>query len=715
MHQFLEYTVSGLATSAIYAIAASGLVLTYTTTGIFNFAQGAIGMVAAFTYWQMRFGWGWPAPVAIIICLLILGPLFGAALDLGIMRRLEGAPEATRLVVTISLLVALLGLALWIWSPQVGRAETAFLPGDVVSVAGVRVSAQEIICLVIAAVLAVGLRLFLFRTRTGIAMRAAVDDRPLARLTGARPNRGSLLAWAIGVSLAALSGILIAPTLSLSAVPLTLLIVNAYAAAIFGRLRSLPMTFLGALILGLAGEYLPDYLQSSSGNQYLQGLYVSIPVVLLFIVLLVMPHPHLRGHVTARGREIIPRPTWRGAGTFFVAIVAGSAMIGSILSRPDLEASVGLFGLAIVALSLVPLAGFAGQISLCQLTLAGIGAMMMGHFGVGGSPWGLVAAVVVPGAIGALVALPALRLTGLYLALATAAFAVIMDQWIFVLPPFTLFGHTFNVFNNDSLTVSFPKIFGLQPVSTYGDFVFMAVAFALCAMVVVVIRRSNFGSRLLAAKDSPAAVVTLGLNLTRTKVAVFAIAAAMAGLGGALYAGSAQVVSASQFSFFVGLPLLLVLVVAGVGTLGGALFAGIFVGSPIFGNLFHSFTELPTVLAGLAGIGMGRDPNGFLIRTRHEWEVVGSSPWGVLGVGGVLVGLWLLRIGGVIASWPYAVLSLAVLLGTPPLVSLWLRRHRPADVTAGHAEGHGAGPAAGQPVARGRVPVVSEGGFDGPA
>jgi len=117
---------------------------------------------------------------------------------------------------------------------QIGRSDQAFFQGSVIDVLGVRVSAQEVICMAVAVALAIGLRLFLYRSRVGIAMRASVDNRSLARLNGARPDRGSMMAWAIGVALAALSGILIAPTLSLSALPLTLLIVNAYAAAIFG-------------------------------------------------------------------------------------------------------------------------------------------------------------------------------------------------------------------------------------------------------------------------------------------------------------------------------------------------------------------------------------------------------------------------------------------------------------------------------------------------
>ena len=117
MQEFINFGFSGLTTAAIYAIAATGLVLTYTTTGVFNFSHGAMGMFAAFTYWEMRFGWHWPAPVALVICLFVLAPLFGAVLELGIMRRLEGTSDVTKLVVTISLLLGLFGQANW-WLPR---------------------------------------------------------------------------------------------------------------------------------------------------------------------------------------------------------------------------------------------------------------------------------------------------------------------------------------------------------------------------------------------------------------------------------------------------------------------------------------------------------------------------------------------------------------------------------------------------------------------
>jgi branched-chain amino acid transport system permease protein len=676
LHAFLSYTFSGLTSAAIYGVAAAGLVLTYTTTGTFNFAHGATGMLAAFTYWQLRFGWNLPAPVALVVCLLVLAPLFGLFQEVVIMRRLRGVEEYTRLVVTVGMLVGVLGAALWIWDPNAAHPIRTFFDGRVVTVLGVRMTYHKIASLFIAVGVALGLRLFLYRTRIGVAMRASVDDRSLAMLNGARPDRASLLAWAIGASLAALSGVLISPTLQLSAVPLTLLIVNAYAAAMIGRLRSLPWTFVGALILGLADAYSRGYISTNltSGKQYFEGFYDSIPVIILFVVLLILPNPRLRGHGTARSREIVPTPRWRGALLFAGVVVAGSAMLVQVIGRSDLETISKVWGIAIIGLSLIPLIGYAGQVSLCQLSFAGIGAIVVDHLGRGGSPLALVWAALITGAVGAIVALPALRLSGIYLALSTGAFAVAMDRWVFSLPKFTVFGHDINLLEGGSLTIHRVRFLGLSFDGQKAYFVLLSAAFVVLALGVVAIRRSSFGYRLLAMKDSPAACATLGLNLTRTKLAVFTISAAMAGVGGALYGGALRVADAQVFSFFSGLPILLIMVVAGIATVGGAMACGIILGTPILANLFPGLPQLQLVLSGLAGIGMAKNPNGFVLDLHRRWDELQSQPVLAAGVALSLVGVWVMRIGHLFGNWPYAVITMAILAVGPQLATLNLGR-----------------------------------------
>ena len=202
VNALLTATVFALFIGASLALSAAGLVVTYTTTGIFNFAQGAIAMLGAFLYWQLRFDWSVPAPLAIVLVVFVAAPLFGAGLDRALMRRIVDSPLVVQIVVTISLLFALLAVANFFWDFDVDPQFPAFFASSHgFSIFAVNVSWHYAITIAAGAALAVFLRLFLYRTRTGITMRAVVDDRPLAALTGARPGRASMLAWALSCSI----------------------------------------------------------------------------------------------------------------------------------------------------------------------------------------------------------------------------------------------------------------------------------------------------------------------------------------------------------------------------------------------------------------------------------------------------------------------------------------------------------------------------------
>ena len=674
MSNFLAYTVVGLCTAGIFAIAASGLVLTYTTTGVFNFGHGAISMLGAFTYWQLHIEWGLPEVVAVAIVLLVIAPLFGALLDVGIMRRLVGTTDATQLVVTISVLAAAVGVAQWIWSPDESHSLNHFWEGNTVAIGSVRVTWHAVFALALALVVALGLRLLLFRTRSGMTMRATVDDRKLTMLNGARPGQSSMLAWAIGCSLAALAGILAAPDQGLSHTVLTLLIVNAYAAAVIGRLHSLPLTFLGAVILGLADSYGTGYIDLR--NPYLGGFRAAIPVIILFIVLVLMPRSRLRGHSAARSRESFPPPTYRGALVACGCVILATAIVATMVTEPDALTLSRVFAIGIIALSLVPLVGYAGQISLCQMSFAGIGAVAMAHLGHGGSPVGLVWAALLAAAVGAVVALPALRLSGIYLALATAAFAVVLDRWLFVLPNFNIGPIDIKLFEFGSVPVGRLHVPFVNPSSEKAELVVLAVAFCACALVVVAIRRSGLGERLLAMKDSPAACATLGLNLTTTKLLVFSMSAAMAGVGGAIYGGTAGTVTADRFSFFESLPVLLLAVVGGIGSIGGAMFAGLVLyGIPLAAASLAWFANPGRVLPGTMGIGLGSNPNGVVPDLATRFESLRRSRIVQVGLGIVLVGLVVLEKLEVLDNWPFAILCVFAIFAAPAIADLlaWKR------------------------------------------
>ncbi|MBI2168042.1 MAG: ABC transporter permease [Actinobacteria bacterium] len=600
MDQLLPFTIAGLVTGSIYAVTASGLVVTYTTSGIFNFAHGAIGMFAAFTYWELRVNRHLPAPVALFLVLFVIAPLMGALIERVLMRHLDRAQVVTSLVVTIGLTVMLIGLAQGVWKPE-ARAMPQFFGDGGFRVAGTFVSWHQTITVILAGGVAAILWYLLTKTRLGVAMRAVVDDRNLASLTGAQPHRISMLSWAIGSSLAALGGILIAPVLQLETIILTFLVINAYAAAMVGRLRSLPLTFVGAFALGLTEAYMIGYVDLKG---FWQGLRPSLPTLLLFVILLAMPEERLRANLGRAAGGKAPRvPSLRESLIGVGVLVAAAGLVSFVLGAGDIQRVSQGLAIGVIMLSLVVLTGYGGQVSLAQLTFAGFGAFAMAEWGGGGSIFGLVLAAAIAAPIGALVALPALRLQGLYLALATMAFAVMAREMIFVDKRF--FGF------NSSLPVG---RLDLGPISFDGEVAYMlllAVVFGLVGVFVLWIRRGPFGRVLSAMGDSPAACATLGLDLTRTKLAVFAISAAMAGLGGALLGGVKSVAGPTDFEVLQNLPILLLAVVGGITTVSGALIGGLSLAVlPVLQERVPDLAGIVFLLTGAAAVSLGRNPNG---------------------------------------------------------------------------------------------------------
>lgn len=568
--EFVRTTIFGLVLASTYFIAASGLVLTYQTTGVFNLAHGAIGMASAFVYWQLSVGWGWPVWLSLIVTVVIAAPLLGLVFEWG-FRQLADASLATTLVITVAALAVILALVGHVWSDALGSSLPFFFQGNSVTVHDVVITYHDIITLIVSLLVALGIRLLLHQSRIGVAMRGVVENRDLAALNGVSTTRVSQLAWGAGCGLAAVAGVLIAPSLGLSVTGLTLLVISAYAAAMVGRLRSLPLTYLGSVILGLAVAYTtfygPKFFEGDHWPVELTRLPETIPVIMLFVVLLILPRERLVGW-NARVGKTLRIPTLGQSLVGSAVLVAISIVIAFWMPNPNQDILYWgeplAFGL--IVLSMVPLTGWGGQVSLCQISFAGLGAWAMAEWASTGSPLGLLAAVALVAAVGAVVALPSLRLQGLYLTLSTLALAVMAEK--------LFFPQSFAFINNTAI----PRVdIGFLDLSDSRHYlVFLAFAYALVASVLLAIRRGPFGRRLAAMRDSPAACATLGLNLTRTKLQVFALSAGIAGLGGALWGGLHLSVSSDQFTMLAGLPILLFAVIGGISTVSGALVGGIF-------------------------------------------------------------------------------------------------------------------------------------------
>ncbi|MFL5336141.1 MAG: ABC transporter permease subunit, partial [Geminicoccaceae bacterium] len=280
----LTVIVIGVVYGCIYALAACGLVVTYQTSGIFNFAHGAIGMFAAWAYWQLAVSWNWPKPLAVVLVLLVLAPVLGLFIERVLIRPLYGAAVDITVVVTLGLLLSLVGIAFLIWKQGRVYRKPTFFPGTTVNVFGFVMNGNQISVIVVAIAIAIGLRLFFNRTRIGIAMRGVVDNPDLVAMAGGTPARIQQLSWAMGTSLAALAGILLAANEDLTIFQLTLLVTLGYAAAMLGQLRSLPLTVVGGLMLGILGSFSARYLNYS----WFQGAKLILPMIMLFVVLIAL-------------------------------------------------------------------------------------------------------------------------------------------------------------------------------------------------------------------------------------------------------------------------------------------------------------------------------------------------------------------------------------------------------------------------------------------
>ncbi|TWG95119.1 branched-chain amino acid transport system permease protein [Nocardioides sp. J9] len=596
MGSLFAFTLLGLFTGAAYAIVASGLVLTYATTRVFNIAHGAFGMVLAFTFWDFTQRQGLPTLLSLFLVLGVVAPAIGWFIQRFVTRGLGEGPVSVALVVTVGLLVGLIGVAQYIWPPEPRvllpfYAETGWKLGDTY------ITAHQVVTIICSIVVAGGLYVLLNRTRTGTAMRASVDNPELLRLFGGKPDTVAAIAWAIGMSLAALGGILLTPAVGLDYYALTLLVINAYAAAMLGRLKSLPLTFAGAMGLGILEAWAVAYLPTDG---FWSTIRPVIPALFLFAVVVAMPQTQLRiGQV--KGIVAAPVPNLRkslGSG----AVLLGFAfLLIAVVSRAD----VLLIGIAatyaMVMLSLVLLTGYGGHVSLAQFTFAGVGALAYAKLDQPNLV-GLALSALVAAGVGALVALPVLRLTGLYLALSTMAFAVLMDKMIFQAD------YAFKF--NGTLATERLSILGVQIGSDTSYVWFMVLAFVVMGLFLLWLRRGPLGRILIASRDSPSGCGTLGLDLRWFRVGLFSLSAGMAGVAGALFAGLRGTVGAADFLYFQSLLVLLLAVVFGVTSVTGALLGGT---ALMLLPVWQSSPELAGLLFAVLGFGavlLGRDPNG---------------------------------------------------------------------------------------------------------
>jgi branched-subunit amino acid ABC-type transport system permease component/ABC-type branched-subunit amino acid transport system ATPase component len=643
--KFLNLVASGLVTGAIYSIMASGLVLTYTTSGIFNFAHGAIAFTTAYLYYQLNTGLGIPIVPAVVISVFIFAPLLGLLLDRILLRRLAKAPVYARIVGTIGLLVALPALVQWIvqtvgievlgWDLPGSEAvvQGAPVPGIGPTPAvvyhplnGVTFDSDRLAVFVVAAIAAVVLWLIIRHSRVGLEMRAVVDRDTLAGLRGVNPARTSAIAWILTMMLAGFGGILIAPLFSLQDTFYAVIVLGSLAAVVLGGLRSIPIAFAGGLALGVVqnlvagyrGDVLPPWINAINGLQF------SVPYVLVIILLFVFGRDRSRraGSVAEDTPSPDHReglPTWRRVLPWAIFVVALIAYSQQWINVPWLQADTfdqsviaQSLVMGIIFLSFVVVTGLGGMVSLAQWTFMTAGGFaagwaltwdlgfdlpMVASHGSINFLWAAIIGTIVAAALGAFIAMLATRLGGVMLALGTLAAAFIFASIVFEVD--TIRNYSDIGWSIRSPTLDIPVVNWVNDLVVQGDqpkldfaqlpeqiLLFLAV-FGIVTALIHALWRSASGRAMLAARSSEVAAQSAGIRVNRTKIMIFALAAGIAGFGGVMlgtFQFSIGGTNPSYLGVYVGLFWLAVAVLFGIRRPGGALLAGFAVaaGTPIF-------------------------------------------------------------------------------------------------------------------------------------
>jgi branched-chain amino acid transport system permease protein len=588
MEHFLGFALPGIPYGCTYAIVAVGLVLTYQATGVFNFAFGAQAFAAAFVFTILTQNEHWGGFPAFVVSVVVMSPLIGLAFDRLIFRHVPNSNTTAKLVCSITLLVGIPSILPVIFGNQ-NLDDTAtifpFFNPNVVyfTFAGTPVNGIYLATITVTVVVLVALTVLLRYTNLGLQMRGAVESRRLVQLDGVNSGGVVAVAWAISSFMAGLAGVLLAPIYgTFQSDTYATLTVAAIAAAAWGLLRSIPIATGVAVLIGVVSTTLQGYLPT--GSLLFSAVLPSLPFFVLVGALLFLPGMRALDSSKDPLATIDPPPPPTAASSRAPRMdrlirrawwVVLAAFVASMLTWiPSSWTGVFNQGLAYstIFLSITLMTGMAGQLSLAQATLAGVGAftstLLAIHLGLNMLLGGLVGAGLAA-IVAVILALLSVRLRGLGLALMTLAAALLFDNTVFNAVSITGGGQGIALQAKWLGTSAFFNFDG------HALFLLCLGVLSVSVAVVLLVRRGTVGRNLAAMRGSEMAASGLGINLTWQRVTVFALAGAMAGLGGVLFTIQAQVGNSADWSYAFSLIFVVLVITTGVATVEGAIQAGI--------------------------------------------------------------------------------------------------------------------------------------------
>ena len=730
MGTFVLFLILGLGSGSVYAALGTGLVVTFRSSGVVNLATATTALYVAYTYSYLRqgqlvdpvpgldptpsIGTGplgfWPA----LVISLAVAAVLGALLYVLVFRPLRAAPAAAKAVASVGVMLVLQALL----ATRIGSSPMVaapIFPDHVFSILGSRVPGDRLWFTAVIILIAIALTLWFRFTRFGLDTRAAAESEKGAFVTGLSPQRIALVNWALSTVIAGVGGVLIAPIVPLTPDAYTLFIVAALAAALVGNFTKIAVTVAAGLAIGMLQSE-ATYLQGKSWAPE-SGLTDLVPLVIIlgFLVVRGQELPS-RGAIIQQTLGQAPRP--RSYLLPGVVLAVSGFVLLLITQHQWRGAIITTMVMGIIALSQVVVTGYSGQISFAQLTIAGVSAFSLTRIQYQlhvPFPFAPLLAAVFAMIVGTVVGLPALRIRGLPVAVVTLALAAaLQDLW----------------FNNPQFNGGFggapikdASIFGLDlgvgsghayPQLSFG--VLCLIVLLLAAGGVALLRRSRLGAAMLAVRANERAAAASGISVSMIKLAAFAIAGFLAGLGGSMLAYQQTTADASSYTAIGGLAFFATAYLAGVTSVAGGINAGIIAAGGIAYTLINNGVPLwiYVLLLGLPLVGVVRLTLPNLVRPALAVVALASAAAAILHHGGIQLGQYYTAISGTL-------LVLSVILNPEGLVGAMHRqiaamrekiraRHAPArtlapaglaSAPAAHMAGAASGSTAGTTADRG--------------
>jgi ABC-type branched-subunit amino acid transport system ATPase component/ABC-type branched-subunit amino acid transport system permease subunit len=554
--QILQFGFIGLSSGAALAIVALGVVVIYRGSGVLNLAQGAIGTVGAYVFWELQ-QLGWPVWADLVLGILA-GALISTLVYAGIIRFMAAATDVSRMIATLGVLLVLQGVAAEHFGADQITVPPFIFTGSV-ELFGAVVTQTALFTLVLAVLGAIACAAAFRWTRLGRSATALRENGLAAQAIGISPHPTGIATWSLGGGLGALAAIMLLPVTGLSPSGVTTVLIPALAAALLARFQSTGVAVAAGLAIGVVEGIL-------LGWQVNGGLVASVPFLVIAAALIVS------------GKRLPPRSAVNpvrlprlGTGRVNPVVMLGLAAAGVILSlvlSPTWDQAIIASAIAgILAVSVVIVTGYAGQLSLAPFALAGMGSLITAQ---AVSNWhvpslvAIVAGVAAATIIGVIVGAPAVRVRGMQLAIVTLGLSLVIENAVL----------NEGTFTGGVIGLPIPdfQVFGLDldPGSYPARFAIVTVLLLLgSAWLAANLRRGVSGRRFASVRSTERGAAALGISVDGAKLAAFAISSALAGLAGALLTFRSATAAFSNFDVFQSINLIAMTTIGGIGYLLG--------------------------------------------------------------------------------------------------------------------------------------------------